>query len=87
MEWAMATTPQILDLISDVRTTRQFKAADDTGMLREVTIVEFPSADDFVRQSVRNLVAEKVIGERYVSVMEYSAVTSLIQSRVPVVRR
>lgn len=81
------STAQILDAISDSRTARQFKIADERGLLREVTIVEYPAADDFMRQAVRNLVAERVSGEAYVSVMEYSAVSALIQSRVPVVRR
>lgn len=83
----MSASAQILDSLTDVRNTRQFKISDERGVPREVTIVEFPSADDFMRQSVRNLIAERVAQEAYVSVMEYSAISVLIQTRVPVVRR
>jgi hypothetical protein len=78
---------QILDSLSDIRNTREFKARDENGQLREVLLAEFPTPEDFVRQGRRAIVAEKVRGDAYQSIMDYETVTSLITTRIPVVRR
>jgi hypothetical protein len=78
---------QILDSITDIRHTESFTLTDASGVLRDVEIHEYATADDFMRHGVRAMISEKVRGEQYSSIMNYDAITSLIQTRVPMVRR
>jgi hypothetical protein len=78
---------QTLDNISDARRTRAFTLTDASGTLRDVEIHEYATADDFMRHGVRAAIARLARAEEYQSIMDYAAVTSLIQTRVPVVRR
>jgi hypothetical protein len=77
---------QILESIPDIRLTRAFSIVDASGITRDVEIHEYATADDFMRHGVRAVIAEKTRGEPYESIMNYQAITSLIQTRVPVVR-
>lgn len=80
-------TSQILDSISDVRRTESFTLTDAGGALRDVEIHEYVTADDLMRHGVRAEIARRVTGETYQSIMDYAAITSLIKTQVPVVRR
>ena len=77
---------QVLESIPDIRLTRSFAIVDASGVTRDVEIHEYGTADDFMRHGVRAVIAEKTRGEAYVSVMNYQAISDLIQTRVPVVR-
>jgi hypothetical protein len=78
---------QILDSLTSTRPSQTFKIEDEGGRLREMLLVGFPTAEDFVRQGRRAVVLEKVTGEAYQSIMDYETITTLITTRVPEKRR
>jgi hypothetical protein len=77
----------VLNQISDARVSREFSLTRDDGSIQQVQLLEYASVDDLMVQATRAIIAEKAAGIPYESVMDRTATTTLIQVRVPVVRR
>jgi hypothetical protein len=77
---------QIVERISDERKEEIFQYVDEDGLTREVRITEYPVIDDIAQQAVDRMIGEIVLGREYESLMDYDLVSSLIRTRVPVVR-
>ena len=77
---------QIVERISDERKEEIFQYVDEDGLTREVRITEYPVIDDIAQQAADRMIGEIVLGQEYESLMDYDLVSSLIRTRVPVVR-
>lgn len=77
---------QIVERISDERKEEIFQYVDEDGLTREVRITEYPVIDDIAQQAADRMIGEIVLGQGYESLMDYDLVSSLIRTRVPVVR-
>mgnify|MGYP003117577446 CR=1 FL=1 len=77
---------QIVERISDERREETFQYVDEEGLTREVRITEYPVIDDIARQAVDRVIGEIALGQEYVSLMDYDLISSVIRTRVPVVR-
>jgi len=77
---------QIVERISDERKEEIFQYVDEDGLTREVRITEYPVIDDIAQQAADRMIGEIVLGREYESLMDYDLVSSLIRTRVPVVR-
>jgi hypothetical protein len=77
---------QIVERISDERKEEIFQYVDEDGLTREVRITEYPVIDDIAQQAADRMIGEIVLGREYESIMDYGLVSSLIRTRVPVVR-
>lgn len=77
---------QIVERISDERKEEIFQYVDGDGLTREVRITEYPVIDDIAQQAADRMIGEIVLGQEYESLMDYDLVSSLIRTRVPVVR-
>jgi hypothetical protein len=77
---------QIVERISDERKEEIFQYVDEDGLTREVRITEYPVIDDIAQQAADRMIGEIVLGRQYESLMDYDLVSSLIRTRVPVVR-
>lgn len=77
---------QIVERISDERKEEIFQYVDEDGLTREVRITEYPVIDDITQQAADRMIGEIVLGQEYESLMDYDLVSSLIRTRVPVVR-
>ena len=81
-----AMSSQIVERISDERKEEIFQYVDEDGLTREVRITEYPVIDDIAQQAADRMIGEIVLGQEYESLMDYDLVSSLIRTRVPVVR-
>lgn len=78
---------QILDAFSDSRKEAQTTFLTKTGHRAIVEIVEFPTADDLMKQGYLQVIDRLRRGTAYSSVMTRGVIDALVSSRVPVVRR
>jgi hypothetical protein len=78
---------QILDTISDRRKVTSIVTTSESDVRRRVEIVEFPIIEDLVRQGYLQVIDELRTGSKHGSVLSRDIVTSIVTTRVPVVRK